>query len=311
MKRLKIILVLCCLALLSKAQQRPQYSLYFQNNYVLNPAITGIEDFTDVKLSYRKQWLGINGAPVTSYISAQGPLGDALKGHAGIGGLIVDDNTGPDSRISADASFAYHIPISNTIRMALGVSAGITQYTLNTSALTFTSTGETDPAIGRNRPTQDLPDLSLGIWLYSSQFYLGGSLDQIIPSQLNFGSGNANPNESLRMHGFITGGIRLPITEELNLVPSVLVKFVSPAPISYDINAKLLFKDYVWLGGSYRRTDGFTIAAGINVNSVLNISYAYDYTTSALQTVSSGSHEIILGFQLGNWAKVRCPKKLW
>jgi len=311
MKRLKIILLFTILALISKAQQRPQYSLYFQNNYVLNPAISGIEDFTDVKLSYRKQWTGINGAPVTSYVSGQAPLGDATKGHMGIGGLVVNDVTGPDSRLSADASFAYHLPLSSTVRLAFGVSAGITQYTLNTSSLTFSATGETDPALGRNRPTQDLPDLSLGLWLYSSDFYIGGSMDQIIPSQLNFGSGNANPNESLKMHGFITGGIRLPMSDDLNFVPSVLVKFVSPTPVSFDLNGKLLYKEYIWLGGSFRRTDGFTIAAGINVNSVLNISYAYDYNTSSLQTVSSGSHEVILGLQLGNWAKVRCPKKLW
>jgi type IX secretion system PorP/SprF family membrane protein len=311
MRKAVLVILLVVVVGLARGQQRPQYSLYFQNNYVLNPAITGIEDFTDAKLSYRKQWVGINGSPTTSYASVQGPLGDALRGHAGIGGLVVDDQTGPDSRITVDASFAYHLPLTETVRFALGVSAGITQYTLNTGALTFSSTGETDPAIGRNRPTQDLPDLSLGLWLYSSQFYVGASMDQIIPSQLSFGSGNANPNESLRMHGFITGGIRIPMGDELNFVPSVLVKYVRPTPVSYDLNAKLLFRDYLWVGGSFRRQDGFTIATGINLNALINISYAYDYTTSSLQTVTSGSHEIILGLQLGNRNKVRCPKNLW
>jgi len=311
MKRLFALVLILVTGLAASGQQRPQYALYFQNNFVLNPAIAGIEDFTDVKLSYRKQWVGINGAPTTSYLSVQGPLGDATKSHIGIGGLLVDDNTGPDSRISLDGSFAYHLALNESVRAALGFSAGFTQYTLNTSSLTFQEGGGTDPAIARNRPTQLLPDLSIGIWIYSSSFYMGGSVNQLIPAQLNFGTGNANPNEALKMHGFITGGVRLPLGDNFNLIPSVMVKYISPSPVSYDLNGKLLFKDYLWMGGSFRRGDGFTLGAGINVNSLLNVSYAYDYTTSALQTVSSGSHEIILGLQLGNYNKVRCPKKLW
>jgi hypothetical protein len=45
------------------------------NNYVLNPAITGIEDYTDVRLGYRDQWRGIEGAPVTAYLSVHGSVG--------------------------------------------------------------------------------------------------------------------------------------------------------------------------------------------------------------------------------------------
>ena len=57
------------------AQQKPVYTQYVLNNYIINPAITGIENYTDVKLSYRNQWTGINGSPVTTYLSIQGPVG--------------------------------------------------------------------------------------------------------------------------------------------------------------------------------------------------------------------------------------------
>ena len=57
------------------AQQKPYYTQYILNNYILNPALSGIESYTDVKLSYRNQWTAINGAPVTTYFSVQGPIG--------------------------------------------------------------------------------------------------------------------------------------------------------------------------------------------------------------------------------------------
>src|SRR6476661_4670 len=57
------------------AQAKPSYTQYILNNYILNPAVAGIENYTDVKLSYRNQWTGINGAPVTAYFSIHAPIG--------------------------------------------------------------------------------------------------------------------------------------------------------------------------------------------------------------------------------------------
>jgi len=45
------------------------------NNYIVNPAIGGIENYIDVKLSMRNQWLGIEGAPKTLYATVHGSIG--------------------------------------------------------------------------------------------------------------------------------------------------------------------------------------------------------------------------------------------
>ena len=60
------------------AQQRPHYTQYILNNYILNPAISGIENYTDVKISARDQWIGLNGAPRTAYLTIQGPIGKKI-----------------------------------------------------------------------------------------------------------------------------------------------------------------------------------------------------------------------------------------
>src|ERR1700748_3758896 len=65
------------------AQQKPQYTQYVFNNYLLNPAVAGIENYTDVKAGYRSQWTGLQGAPVTSYLTINAPLGsNFLNGDA-------------------------------------------------------------------------------------------------------------------------------------------------------------------------------------------------------------------------------------
>src|ERR1700712_607269 len=61
---------------IAAAQQLPQYTQYVFNNYLLNPAVSGIENYTDAKLGYRSQWTGLNGAPVTSFLTINAPIGD-------------------------------------------------------------------------------------------------------------------------------------------------------------------------------------------------------------------------------------------
>src|ERR1044071_4167584 len=58
-----------------RAQQRPHYTQYILNNYILNPAISGIENYTDLKVSARDQWVGLDGAPRTAYLTIHMPLG--------------------------------------------------------------------------------------------------------------------------------------------------------------------------------------------------------------------------------------------
>ena len=73
----QLLLILCAGLILTQAdaQQQPHYTQYIINNYIINPAITGIENYTDVKISHRHQWVGLQDAPVTTYLTLHKPLG--------------------------------------------------------------------------------------------------------------------------------------------------------------------------------------------------------------------------------------------
>src|SRR5258708_39838891 len=79
MKRILLLLILFVSYMhLASAQQKPQYTQYIFNNFLLNPAVSGIENYTDVKAGYRSQWTGLQGAPVTSYLTVNAPIGNAF-----------------------------------------------------------------------------------------------------------------------------------------------------------------------------------------------------------------------------------------
>lgn len=55
-------------------QHFPQHSQYFLNNFLINPALAGIEEYVDIKVSSRAQWTNVKGAPLTNYLSVHMPL---------------------------------------------------------------------------------------------------------------------------------------------------------------------------------------------------------------------------------------------
>nr|WP_133272747.1 type IX secretion system membrane protein PorP/SprF [Hymenobacter radiodurans] len=90
------------------AQQQAQYSQYMNNNYILNPGATGVEDYIDVKFSYRTQWTGLEGAPKTYYASINSSLGkwrtttkrtirDRRRPFHALGALCIGTRLGPQA----------------------------------------------------------------------------------------------------------------------------------------------------------------------------------------------------------------------
>jgi len=77
------------------------------------------------------------------------------------------------------------------------------------------------------------------------------------------------------------------------------------------LNLKCQYRDLLWIGGSYRVKDGYAAMLGLNVANSFNIGYSYDISTTRLNTVSRGTHEMIIGFLLGNRYSDTCPRNIW
>ena len=322
------------------AQQRPYYTQYIMNNYLINPAVAGIENYWDIKLSHRLQWVGLQDAPVTTYVTIQGPIhkaaynnetattfhadGENPRGtnywrnytapdpHGGIGFTMLNDKTGPLNRFAVYGTYAYHVGLSANTNLSAGISAGFTNMSLDASKLNF-GTITVDPAVsGSGLINKIEPDVSAGLWLYASDYFIGLSAQQIIPQQIAFSDNTVHlENGKLVPHLFFSAGYRMQLSEDLSFLPSVLIRYISPLPLGFDVNAKVQYHDLLWAGASYRYQDGFAAMVGVNINHNINVGYSYDIQTSQLNTVSRGTHEILIGFLLGNKYGDWCPRNLW
>lgn len=320
-------------------QQRPHYTQYILNNYIINPALTGIENYTDIKLSYRNQWVGFPGAPKTIYATIHAPIGkqdyrtsptsfevpgenprgrsyweeyNASEPHHGVGATIINYKTGYINRTYATVSYAYHLGLTPKLNLSAGFAAGISAINIDASKIELAN--PVDPAIGG--VAQELrkvkPELNAGLWLYSDRFFAGFSAQQIIPQKVTLVT-NDFYKSTLVPHFFATTGYRFMASDDVNIIPSVMLRYIPSMPMFVDFTVKAQYQDRFWVGGNYRVKEGFAAMAGVNISNIFNVGYSYDVNNSKylLQYMQRGTHEIVLGFMIGNKYGDLCPRRVW
>ncbi len=342
MNRFLAIIALFLVSHTIHAQAKPAYSQYILNNYILNPALTGIENYTDIKISIRNQWTGINGAPNTSYISAHGAIGksdyrtsatsNAVPGenprgrqymeeytapepHHGIGFMAVNDKAGYIGRYTVAGTYAYHRPIGVKTTLAVGFSAGFSGINVDATKATYADQ-TSDPAIGvaSGELKKIKPEIGAGLWLYSARYFAGISVLNLVPGKATF-TNNKNFGTYYTPNYFATVGYRFTVGEDFTVIPSVMLQYWEPQLLGAHFNTKLQYLDKAWIGGNYRYSDyikGYSAMAGFNVSNTLNASYSYEVaTTNRLRTYTGNTHEILIGLTLGNKYSDACPRNVF
>lgn len=332
MKRiLAVTLVVIAAVGQTLAQQKPQHTQYVLNNYITNPAVGGIESYADLRTSFRSQWVGVEGAPETFYASLHAPLGKQSSGspkarkpnaygfskrssykktmpHHGVGAVVQVDKAGLLRASTLNGSYAYHLPVSSYFTVSSGISAGLTQYSVNVVEANPHDPNDPYLNMGSKLNATKL-DLGLGMWVYTPDFYVGISGAQLVKSGSDIQGDE--PNLSLQPHFYATAGLRFQPSQDLALIPSVMVKTTTTSSPAIDVNLRALYNQQVWGGVSYRHTDAWAAMAGVNLNYMFDLSYAYEMATSGMNQVTVGTHEVVLGIKLNNRRKVICPQFMW
>lgn len=289
---------------MSYAQQNPLFSHYMFNGLYINPAYAGSKDFVSTTLIARKQWSGFEGSPSTQIASLHAPLNNKK---IGLGAVISHDKIGITNQTDFYASYAYHLPL-NTGKLSMGLSGGFSHYKSNFSELTVWDND--DPIYQTNSLSNFLPNFGAGVYYYTTKFYAGLSVPQILsydPEQ-SFHIEVENVHKQSR-HYYFTSGVILATKGELKFRPSFMLKYTENAPLQYDINLNVLISDIIWIGGSYRSSDAVVLLLEYQVNKKLRVGYSYDMTLSEIRSYSSGSHEIIIGYDFGfNVLKMKTPR---
>jgi type IX secretion system PorP/SprF family membrane protein len=309
-KNLKIfILFICILSFqFAKAQQDPIYSQYIFNGLSINPAYAGYKETVNFQMLYRNQWTGLINSPKTFEALADIPLN---QNKMGLGLDFSNDQFGQQTNQRAYLSYAYRLKLNEDSKLSFGLGVGIIQNSI--SGNKFDPINPSDPLlnIGTNRVMK--PDMKAGIFYASHHFFAGLSFSDLLSNSQT--SNNSILYLNSTIHSYLSAGAIYPITEHIKIKPTFLLREDFKSPGAIDLNCFLIFNDKLWTGFSGRngiqlgkskalQTDlksdnAIVFLVEYYINPSLRIGYSYDYATTTLQKVSSGSHEISLGFTLG------------
>jgi type IX secretion system PorP/SprF family membrane protein len=302
MKKILLFTVACLLlGFVVKAQQLPQYTQYMFNDYVLNPAIGGTHDYYQVVTDYRYQWAGITDAPKTYMVSMYGPHKSQPMGW---GGYIFSDKTGPTARTGVYGSYSYNMQIQGDLRVSAGVFLGLVNYKFDLSAIKFGNNDFDlqDPVLVENGDnyTKLVPDASFGVYVYSSQYYGGISMNQLLSNKITL-TDTVTVDKAiskLKNHIYIHGGYKLNINRDFDFEASGLIKAVTQTPLQIDMSPRVIYQKIVWAGisarYSFKKFESVSLLMGYNYNNMISVGFSYDLTVSKISNYSNGTFEFLI-----------------
>ncbi|MDQ6531782.1 type IX secretion system membrane protein PorP/SprF [Flavobacterium sp. LHD-85] len=292
----KIILLINFLFCLSiSAQQDPEYTHYMYNMSVVNPAYaTGVPAMMNFGGLYRTQWVGAVGAPKTFTFFGHTAISDKIE--AGISFISDDIGDGAKKENNVYADFAYVLKLGGQNKLSLGLKAGFSSMQTNFNGFQFTDP-QTDLAFSENINATK-PNIGVGAYYFRDNLYVGLSVPNLLKSKYIEEKSGMNAFGSEEIHTFLTAGYVFQVSDKVKLKPAFMSKFVKGAPITLDVTANVLYDEKFEFGVAYRIDDSVSALFNINVTPTLRVGYAYDYTLTNFGQFNSGTHEIMLLFDL-------------
>lgn len=272
-------------------QEIPLYSNYTINPMIYNPAHVGNTNELKTFLHHRTQWSGFKGSPVSHLFTLSAPLTNI---NSGMGISIQNDQRGLFNALTGSVKYAYHAQLNQQSVVSFGVGLEIQNRILRIGESTVKDVE--DPMLKEGSISETFMDASFGIeYQWKDKLVLGVSVPQLMEG------GSKDENASIKNSRYIIGQasymINIFSSGELKVQPVVLTRYISGAPIQYDANALIHYKDMFLIGAGYRSSYAINFHAGIHIKNI-DIRYVYDFATINSNINGGLSHEIALGYTL-------------
>lgn len=265
---------------------------YFQNEYLLNPAMSGLENGKGhVGAGYARQG-NVSNTPTSIYLN--GDYGFA--GNMGVGLNVYSDRAGLLNATKVMATYTYHIQLgTEQQRLHLGISVGGQQYRLNFQDV-----------------NGDLNDPSL--YSYNDQNSMKFEMDAGLAytdGKLNIQAAFPNLASYARKETgtvanrptfFLAGSYKLHIDGDedgMTVEPKVAFRGISGNDNILDAGANLVFlKNVLNIFGLYHTTKNITVGAGLRILDIAQATVIYSTQSADFKAYSRGDYELGLKFFL-------------
>jgi type IX secretion system PorP/SprF family membrane protein len=294
MKNFKYLTILAAVLIGTSAfgQQTPRFSNYLFNKVIINPAAAGSNEYMEVMGSYRKQWVGFDGAPATSFLSFDGSV---LQRRLGVGVQVINDRIGALNSTGAVLTAAPRVRLARESFLSFGVSLGMFNNKLQGSELTYKDANET--AIPGANESANILDLKAGLYFKNKKYFAGVSAFNIFEPVIEYSGNEQSQGSVLERHYYFMGGRIFSLNNVWDLVPSLQYKLSEQGQDQLDINLRAMYNNFIGLGVSLRGKESVSLMMELIPTPIFRFGYAYDLSTNSLRNEHSGSHEIMVAYR--------------
>ena len=289
------------------AQQDPQYSQYMSNHMAVNPGYSGSHEAICLSAVHRQQWVGIEGAPVTSVFTVNSPFTLFGASH-GVGLTVMSDQIGFQQDVSAGLNYAFRMSVGPG-RLGIGISGIFLNKALNAQWYIPNGDASNDPSIPPEKGSVTGFDMGIGVFYRTDNVFFGLSSTHLLEPVLRYADKD-DAKDMLKRHYYATAGCYLPLNNPAwELAPSLLISSDATAS-SLVGNLNLIYNKKVWGGMGYRLNESFIAMVGVDLFNGVKIGYSFDYTYSSLRSyiTAGGSHEVVVSYCF-NLVKEKVVKK--
>jgi type IX secretion system PorP/SprF family membrane protein len=320
--KLFLVLMLSIASAAVRGQYLPNNSQSFQFISLYNPAFSGVENFDDLKLGYRYQWAGFgkyspkfinlafntrlkqpldmsyNAMRRSDYSNSRAAqLPRSKRIIHGLGGNLFQSSVGIVKSIGGSLSYSLNYPLTNKMRVAVGVSALVENRKMDVSQVDVRDPDPFYDYLLRSSTTQTDLNLRTGAVLYSERFYLGFSYLPLVNIALQ--ASDLAMEESF-YRGSLQAGYAFSVAEGVMLKPSVIGLLQMNNQVALDYNVKAYFQNKLWMGLTYRDIKSGVALFGFNINDTFTASYSFELSLGDFRKFDDGSHELVLAARLRN-----------
>lgn len=273
-------------------QLTPITNQYILNPLTINPAYAGNRGALNIAASYRRQWVGIPGAPETMTLALDAPFFDSKLG---LGIIITNDKIGVTKETNFGTNYAFRISMGEG-NLSLGLGAGMIITNTSWSDLSVSDPG--DDQYLRNSRVFLVPDFRFGIYYSVQNYFVGISIPKLLDHNFDFIKDKYTLKFNPRGYNYLFNmGYVFTLSTKLKFYPSTLITISSEEKLLYDINAHFILFDRLWLGASYRNNRSAVGLLQLAINNQFRVAYTYDFDFNELREFSNGSHEIMLRYE--------------
>jgi type IX secretion system PorP/SprF family membrane protein len=282
-----------------QAQQEAHYSLFMLNNLQTNPGFAGSRRVASFNTIYRNQWVGFKGNPRSFVANFDAPLPNKPK--LGVGFTLSSQAEGIARRMALTPSVSYAILQTDESTLRVGINASYRQYQFNLNTANVNINERQDPSLGADdKPSISNMNVGFGVYYDRKNIYAGLSIPNLNQNPLILNDNakvKLKGTERRHIYAMVGGLFPLGDNENIQLKPSMLLKYVAHAPFSVDVNASVLFKKKFMGGVSYRfgNTSGDSVdfLGFFQVKENFSIGMAYDFTLSQIGLYNRSSVEMV------------------